>query len=425
MLTTGNSDSDKRLFFSKQPVFGKGKQVWAHDLIVRSAPWTLFAGGRTKRTMTFSRDLNNEPKSYAFLQGHVGTTKVMVPFAEHAVLKKAPLALPDTHTVVEVCEASAPSKEYLWALDGLQRSGYQIAVNEFEGLAGGAPLLERADYVKIRLPGKTPRQIMALVRMAREHGVQPIAVGVESKKLYEAAQALGFGLFQGGFFKKAEILPNRRLTATEQAKMALFDLIENGTPDFTKLADAISMDASISYRLLLFLNSAAFSFPVEITSINHAVVILGWEQVKDWLRMAILNDLTSGENSRELMRLSSQRGNFFKMAAVRSRYRREPADRLFMLGLFSLLEPMLGMPMDEVVDNLPIKEALKDGLCRRNKRLSLWLELAQRIEAADWNAVDKIVAYLELKPEAVAGAYYDAHVVMNSFFGVGDVQEVV
>lgn len=420
MFTAGNKDSEQRLFFSKQPVFSRGNKVWGHDLIVRDAPWSRFSGGQAgAQVLPFSRVLNSEPKSYAFMPGHVGETMVLVPFAEHAVLKKAPLHLPEAHTVVEINEVQTPSKEYLWALDTLKRSNYQIALNGFEGRSEDDTLLDRAQFAKIRLPGKTPRQLLALVHKAREHEVQPIAVGVENKKLYEAAQSLGFNYFQGGFFKKTEVQAGRRLTASEASKMELFNLIENGTPDFSQLAEAISMDASISYRLLLFLNSAAFSFPVEITSINHAVVILGWEQVKDWLRMAILNDLACSEQGRELMRLASQRSNFFKMVAVRSGYRKDPADRLFLLGLFSLLEPMLGMPMEEVVENLPVKEVLKEGLCRQHKRLGLWLELAQRIEAADWDAVDKIVLYLELKPEVVAGAYYDAHVVMHSFYGAG------
>lgn len=423
MFTSGNEASEKRLLFSKQPVFGPRKRIWGHDLIVRDAPWARFAGGKPEKISPFTKLNTRDAKSYAFMPGQVGETKILVPFAEHAVLKKEPQSLPEGYTIIEVSEARAPAKEYLWALDGLKRQNYQIALNDFEGHAGSDALLQRADFAKIRMPGKTPRQIMSLVRLAQDQKAEPIAVGVENKKLYEAAQALGFNYFQGSFFKKANVDPERRLTATEHSKIELFNLIENGTPDFTQLADAIAMDASISYRLLLFLNSAAFSFPVEITSINHAVVILGWEQVKDWLRMAILNDLAGTEESKELMRLASQRSNFFKMTAVRSQYRKDPHDRLFLLGLFSLLEPMLGMPIESIVENLPIKQVLKEGLCRQHKRLGLWIELAQRIEAADWQAVDKIVDYLDLRPEAVAGAYYDAHVVMHSFYGVGEEEE--
>jgi len=423
MITAGNKDSEKRLLFAKQPVFSRSQALWGHELIMRDAPWTRYSGGQARgQVLPFTKTQHGEAKSYAFPPGHVGDTKVLVPFAEHAVLKMAPTSLPEASTVVEVEEALAPSREYLLALDNLKRSRYQIAINNFEGQTENRELLKAADYVKIRLLGKTPREIMSLVELAKKHKALPIATAVETKKLYEAAQALGFSHFQGAFFKKPGELQSRNLSASESAKLELFNLIENGTPDFTQLAEAISMDASISYRLLLFLNSAAFSFPVEVTSINHAVVILGWEQVKDWLRMAILNDLAGNEQSRELMRLASQRSNFFKMAAVRGNYRHEPPDRLFLLGLFSLLEPMLGMPMQEVVENLPIKEVLKEGLCGQNKRLALWLELARRIEAADWAAVDKIAAYLGLKPEVVAGAYYDAHVVMHSFFGAGSLE---
>ncbi len=419
MFTVTSDPEDKRLLFARQPVFGRNKRVWGHDLIVRDAPWARGGVAGNKQVLPFTKTLNREPKSYAFLPGHVGDTKVMVPFAEHAVLKKAPQTLPDAYTVVEIAEVEAPAKEYLWALDNLKKSHYQLAIDNFEDRPGNEALLDRADYVKIRLPGKTPRVIMTLLQKAREKKCTVIATGLENKKLYEAAQSLGFSYFQGPYFKKPQVVENRRLSANEASKIELFNLIENGTPDFSRLAESISMDASISYRLLLFLNSAAFSFPVEITSINHAVVILGWEQVKDWLRMAILNDLAPREESKELMRLAAQRSNFFKLTAMRSGYRTDPPDRLFLLGLFSLLEPMLGMPLHELVENLPVADELKQGLSRQNKRLGLWLELAQRIETADWMAVDRIVEYLHLDPEAMANSYYDAHVVMHSFFGAG------
>ncbi len=418
MFTATNDPDDRRLLFSKQPVFGRNRKVWGHDLIVRDAPWSR-GSANTTPVLPFTKPQNREPKQYAFMPGHVGDTKVMIPFAEHAVLKKAPQSLPDGYTIVEVHEVEAPVKEYLWALDNLKKSYYQLAIENFENRPGSEALLERADFVKIKLPGKTPRAIMALLEAARDKKCMAIATGLENKKLFEAAQSLGFSYFQGAFFKRPDVVENRRLTANEATKIELFNLIEHGTPDFSRLAEAISMDASISYRLLLFLNSAAFSFPVEITSINHAVVILGWEQVKDWLRMAILNDLAPKEESKELMRLAAQRSNFFKLSAVRSGYRADPPDRLFLLGLFSLMEPMLGIPMKDVVENLPLSDDLKQGLTRENKRLALWLELAQRIETADWPAVDKVVEYLHLNGEAVANSYYDAHVVMHSFFGAG------
>lgn len=416
------SHQDQRLFFTRQPIVGVGQQVWGHELVARNAPWTMRVKTRLppspKNESLMHLDHERQPvKSYANMPGQVGGKKVLVNFSPEAVLQNIPKTLSSQHTIIEINEAQWAGEELLWALENLKNDGYVIAIDEYEGAAASQKLLQYAQIVKVSVLGKTQRQLLDIINSIPSHITTRVAKGIESKKLFDVAQTLGFSHFQGSFFRKPYIVTRRTLTGSQAARMELFNIIETGSPDFGKLADAISMDATISYRLLRFLNSAAFSFPVEITSINHAVVILGWNQVKAWLRMAVLTDLAPADKSTELVRLAALRSNFFRLAAERSKYDAEAPDELFLLGLFSLLEAMLDIPIEEVVQTLPISEKLKAGLRREYKPFSLWLELAQRVEAADWKNVDRIIDYLRLDRAVVANSYYDAHVLTNSFFG--------
>ncbi len=417
---------DARLFFTRQPIFGKNDLVWGHQLLSRDAPWLNEGNGTDHRSAIdgasprLTKDPNLLARTYACLPGQVGSRKILVGFSERSVLADEPRALSPLHTVIAVRETASIRPDYLAALDSLKKDRYAIAIDDFEGLVGAEALLRRADIVKINVIGKTQTQILQLMKAASGNGEVLIAKGIENRKHLQLAQALGFTHFQGTFFRKPDIVPGRALTSNQIARLRLFKIIETGTPDFNRLAEAISMDASISYRLLVFLNSAAFSFPVEVTSISHAVVMLGWEQVKTWLRMAILNDLAPSEKSAELVKLAAQRSNFFRLAAQRSQYTALPADELFLLGLFSLLEPLLDMPVAEIVENLPISPELKAGLRQETKIYRVWVELAQRIEAADWSNVDRIIAFLGLDPACVTNSYYDANVLITAFFGAGD-----
>jgi EAL and modified HD-GYP domain-containing signal transduction protein len=414
---------EERLFFTRQPIFNSDNVVWGHRLIPRDAPWTVQDqagpdGGDVPVQFTNFDPPKHAPKTYAYPPGQIGPRKVLVRFSQDAILQNGPRALPAASTVIEIRESDFPGSDYLWTLDALKRDRYRIAIDDFEGDPAAQPLLDRADVVAINVRGKSQQQVAELTRKA--HGRVLIAKGVESKKHFVLAKSLGFTHFQGSFFRKADPMPGRELSSNEIARFKLFRIIEAGHPDFNKLSETISMDASISYRLLVFLNSAAFSFPVEITSITHALVILGWEQVKTWLRMAVLTDLTPPKKSVELARLAAQRANFFKLTAQRNGYRDIAADELFLFGLFSLLEPLLDIPIAEIVENLPLSETLKAGLCQELKIYRIWLELAQRIEAADWENLDRVMAYLKLDPAQVATSYYDACVMTNSFFGASN-----
>ncbi len=408
-MNTNQTSTQQRRLFTRQPIFDAAENLWGHELLNPGGPWPAEDAPR--------KEARPEVAFYAFPPGaRVGAKKTVVSFSHLAVIEDLPRALPRSQTIVEIRESDGLGTDLVAALDSLKAARYQVALDDYQGRPGCDILLERADMVSINILGKTKRQLREMVAQAGRFGAKLCAKGVENRKLLEIAKEIGFSRFQGGFFKKPDILITRKLSPNEAARFRLFEIIESGSPDFAKLAETISMDVSISYRLLLFLNSAAFSFPVEITSINHAVVILGWEQVKTWLRMAILSELAPAHKSSELMRLSAQRANFFKLAAKRGGYTEEPPDDLFLLGLFSLMEPMLDMPMKEIVETLPLREQLKAGLCRQLKVHTLWLELAQRIESGDWFTVERIVRYLGLDPQVVASAYYDALVLTSTFF---------
>lgn len=425
MLRPSKQQKEERLFFTRQPIFNSDIVVWGHKLIPRGAPWAELESPNASGEETPSRldDFDppkHTPKAYAYPPGQIGPRKVLVRFSQESILQNGPRALPAASTVIEIRESDFPGSDYLWTLDALKRDRYRIAIDDFEGDPAAQPLLDRADVVVVNVRGKSQQQVAELARKA--NGRVLIAKGVETRKHFILAKALGFTHFQGAFFRKSEPTPGRELSSNEIARFKLFRIIEAGNPDFNKLSETISMDASISYRLLVFLNSAAFSFPVEISSITHALVILGWEQVKTWLRMAVLTDLTPPKKSLELARLAAQRANFFKLTAQRNGYREIAADELFLFGLFSLLEPLLEIPIAEIVENLPLSETLKAGLCQELKIYRIWLELAQRIEAADWENVDRIMAYLKLDAAQVAASYYDASVMTNAFFGSSNSQ---
>lgn len=397
-------------FFSSQPIFKKNELVWGHELIARDNFASQAIPRGAKNGETLPTILANS------LRNKRAKEKVVLRYSPEALLGRLPQTPSPENTVVEVPESAEITPVFITTLDQLKQDGYLIGVDDFEGTRGKEALAERADIVKINILGKRPQHVIDLMGLVPNMDTQIVAKGVVRKELLFLAQALGFNLFQGSFFKKPEIVTGRTLNSTEAARLELFNIIEENNTDFKRLSEAISRDASISYRLLVFLNSAAFSFPSEITSINHAVVILGWEQIKTWLRIAILNDLAPDKKKRELTQLASQRSNFFKLTAERSNYKAISPDKLFLLGLFSLLEPLMGMPMQDVVENLPIDETLKRGLCREKNLYSVWIELANRTEMADWAFVDRVIKFLKLDPKIVTASYYDSHVLTNSFY---------
>ncbi|WP_243544752.1 EAL and HDOD domain-containing protein [Pseudodesulfovibrio tunisiensis] len=226
-----------------------------------------------------------------------------------------------------------------------------------------------------------------------------------------------FPVFHGYYYKEPVPRADRTITSAEITRLKLFEIIERQEPDFDALAKAVETDVSISYRLLNFLNSAHFSFAANITSIRQAVVLAGWNPIRNWLRLIILTDMAPSRKNQELTLLSAVRAKLFESSAMNYGHAVDEADKLFMLGLFSLLDAMLDMDMAAIVEHLPIDDQCKQALCRKRNEYSTWLDLASAIENSEWPLMNEAAGRLGISPGAVAVSYQQAFSWANTFFG--------
>jgi EAL and modified HD-GYP domain-containing signal transduction protein len=343
--------------------------------------------------------------------------KIMVTFPAESVISDMPRAFLAERTVVGLPEYMAPSDQLVQALRSLYDDGYTIAVEKLSPLPLAPGLQDIIDIACIDLDMRDDES-EALAASVRKGSTAPLllAKNVEDTDRLEQAQRLGCTLFQGFFFQEPTTVSGRKVSSSEITRLKLFEIIEQEDPDFQALAATIESDVTLSYRLLTFLNSAAFSFSNTITSIRQAVVLVGWRQLKGWLRLVLLTDMAPPSKTQELCFLSAQRAKFLELSA-RSIGSADQADQLFMLGLFSLLEPMLDAPMADIVAYLPLEDDVQKALRRQGGPLTPWLALSEVIEQSRWDQADDSMNRLGLDAEKVAEAYQQSIEWANTFFG--------
>jgi EAL and modified HD-GYP domain-containing signal transduction protein len=230
----------------------------------------------------------------------------------------------------------------------------------------------------------------------RRPTTQLLARGVKTAEQFETAKELGFALFQGAFFKQPEFVPDRKLGSNEISRLNLMRLWENEEPDLRAVGQAISQDVAISFRLLAYLNSAHFGLRYNVKSIDQAIRLLGWDRLRSWLLALIVLDMAGkDEGPRELATLSLQRGKFFELLAREYDYWGFNSNTLFLMGLFSLLDTILAMPMATVVDMLPFDAKLKATL-RRDPDNEYWplFRLLESLEDGDWKTLGTLTQEL-------------------------------
>jgi EAL and modified HD-GYP domain-containing signal transduction protein len=320
------------------------------------------------------------------------------------LLKDYITLLPSTLAVVEVLESVPPDDLVIAALKRHKEAGYSIALDDFTLDDPRTPLTEMADILKVDLR-QTPLSTAA--EIVKKHGpwrCRMLAEKVETREEFVAAKAVGFVYFQGYFFRHPEVLHAREIPANRMNCLRLLRTVSEPEINVRELEAIIKQEASICYRLLRYLNSAAFAIQNEVHSIRHALTLLGEREVRRWVRLVAT--LTAGEKrSSELLLSAMVRARFCELLSPKVPHGESD---LFLMGLLSLIDAILEVPMMRVLETIPLDHDTKSALLGGNSKLRPLYDLMIARETGDWEGAKVFARQLGISDSEVAEAYWQA-----------------
>jgi len=399
-----NSDSIslESVFVARQPIFDRDENIWGYELLFRTST-------QGPAQVTDQDTATSQVIADGFVLAGDGVSqgsRLLINFPHKMLVEDAAFALPPDVCVIEILETVRPEPELMAALKRLKDAGYTLALDDFVGEPGFEPILELADIVKVDILGRSPKQVIDLYRQLKPYGCKLLAEKIETMKIYELTRQLGFEYFQGFFFCKPEVLAGKKMSSSELTKLQLLEKLGRPDYDVNELAQIIAVDISLSYRLLRYINSAAFSLRSKIESVRQAIVMLGHKQLSQWLRVVVMSDLSTTKKTGELAYISAMRARFLELVAARDKSL--PPESMFLLGLFSLLDAILGQPMENVMQELPLDDDLRNALLGKESKGRQWLELVETFDRAEWDRLATMLVDMGLEPELAAQAHAQA-----------------
>ena len=207
---------------------------------------------------------------------------------------------------------------------------------------------------------------------------------MQTRDVVDRCLALGYDLFQGYYFAKPAVLSGRRASPSEQAILRLTGLIA-ADAQTEAIESAFRENPELSIHLMRIGNSAAVGARQHITSLRHALMVIGRGKLNRWLQILMFS-LGGGAGQmfpNPLTILAATRGKFLELCVGAGGGSTEAADRAFMAGLLSLGGPLLGRPPAEIFQPLPIAEEIKTAVLARAGLLGRLLNLVESLEAGD------------------------------------------
>ena len=285
----------------------------------------------------------------------------------------------------------------------LARQGFGLV---WDGLPA-TPAGQAHGYVHIDTRQHNAMSLGHQTILARQRGAGRLIAGhVDTPEVYEACKRLSFDLVQGYFFTQASAAPGRELHASRLVIMDLLNLVM-GHAEFPAIEAKFKLDAALSYKLLRFINSPAVGLRHPIKSIGQALVMLGHDQLYRWLTLLLFTHGQTDAHSRALLKNAVVRARLTETLGEPQLSRGE-RDGLFIAGILSMLDVLLGLPMEQALARLQLPDPIVDALIAGTGPYALYLQLAQACEQFDQERIALLCERAGLTPDAVNLAHVNA-----------------
>ncbi|MGL6205424.1 MAG: EAL and HDOD domain-containing protein, partial [Giesbergeria sp.] len=226
--------------------------------------------------------------------------------------------------------------------EALNKRGFKLAFNQNVLRKAYASWLPRASYIKLDMKAFKPEMAAPLVKFASTNSqAKLVAEKVETAEQYQLMADLGVKLFQGFWFAQPSLVQTKTLRPSQAIIIQLINLIRKQASS-TEIEELLKKDPTLSFNLLRFINSSGFGLQCEITSFKHAVMILGLKKLFRWAALLLTTSRNSG-SAPAIGTTAVVRGRLMELLALEL-LSPEECDNAFVVGVFSLLDAMLGIP---------------------------------------------------------------------------------
>lgn len=385
-------------FVARQPIFDRTQKVFGYELLFRDGLDNCFhADPEIASRSTLDSSL------LFGLNTLCDNRRAFINCTRDVLIRDMITLLPPEQAVVEVLESVEPEDRVVAACKRLKESGYMIALDDFAPNDPRVILCDLADIIKVDFRATKVEERAGMIRRFGGPKRRMLAEKLETPQEFRQARDMGFVLFQGYFFRRPEILTAREVPASKLHYLKLLEMVCRNELDMRELERLIKQEAAICYRLLRYLNSPLFGFSLEIKSVRHAMAILGERELRRWIRLVVTVGAAEQKCS-ELVLAALGRARFCELLSSQV----HTGSDLFLMGLLSVMDAILEMPMEKVLEQIPVEKDTKLALLGQVSSLRPLYQLMLAQESGEWDASAQLAAQLKLSSDEVSDKWWQA-----------------
>lgn len=391
------------MFIARQAIYDRRLKVYGYELLFRSNNQSKVYDG-----------VSSLQASATVLSGlyETGINKLVddklafVNFDSELIQSDTIELIEPNRLIVELLEDIVVDDKLIERIKVLKKKGFKMALDDFVEDYESYPLVQYANIIKFDLMATPLDTIKTEVEKALMSRKIILAEKIETEEEFVKAKAMGFHLFQGFFFNKPILIYKAvSPTSIKSHYIQLLNELKKEEVSFNKLARIIEKDTNLAYRLIKL--SSVRSGQDLIYSIQYALSFMGLKEFERWINIMMLRDMNSKDTPEELMRISLVRAKFSELIAVNIKHVSLKYEASLM-GLFSVIDAMLKVPMVDALKNISLPDSIIDALIFKKGELYPVYKLFISYEAGDWSSTEEIAKEFQIENELLCKDYLDS-----------------
>lgn len=350
-------------YIARQPIFNSRLDVVGYELLYRDASNTgqaVFVDGdaATSKLLSAAFTHFSLPNLTNYLPAYIN-------FTESLILGDYVHMVNPKEIVIEILEDVKVTEDLINKVKVLKDEGYRIALDDYTGERRYVPLLPIVDVIKVDFMLTTEEEQRQLAKTLSQYpNITILAEKVETSEDFERAKEMGYKYFQGYFFSKPKTVHAKvsNLSATSYGQL-LREINNKAGINFNVISKIIYRDALMTFRVLQRARTMEYYRGNNVTGVNQALVRMGETEVRRWIFLMVAQENNIAQSD-ELVRQAYLRGVFAKTLMENCGVWGD-SENGFLLGMFSMLEEILGVPIEDIVEEIDISHDVQMALLGR------------------------------------------------------------
>ncbi|USX26704.1 HDOD domain-containing protein [Oxalobacteraceae bacterium OTU3CINTB1] len=314
-----------------------------------------------------------------------------------------PLIAPHTIFMLDRKATDLPVTQIAERMAALRQSGCKVALRGLSLDAEDVPLLALCDLAMLYLNEHALADFQTLAKQLRmRYPDMMLAVdGVESWDEQRMCLSWGCDYFLGHYLTTSDqVDPDAKIDQSRMTSIELLNLLRTDA-ELPAMIEVAKRDPGMTFQVLQWANAPSNGQATKVTSLQQAFMVLGRNQLYRGLTVSMfrLGGGANRERDASLLEVALTRARFLETCSPLPLAKR---DELFLVGLLSLFDVLLGVPMANLVGKMHLSDDIRDVLLGSEGVYGPYLMMVLLLERDKVERALEIARTLGMEPEGLA-----------------------